>query len=55
MNTVHHYGFDRAELKAQLVQAGFKDVRDTTAHTIRKLVQDGAERDFPMFLLTAMS
>ena len=51
--TVHHHGFDRAELKTQIVQAGFKNVRDSTAHSIRKPVQGGSERDFPMFLLTA--
>ncbi len=51
--TVHHLGFDRSEFKAQLVRAGFENVGDTTAHTIRKPVQDGVERDFPVFLLTA--
>lgn len=51
--TVHHLGFDRREFRAQLVRAGFGDVRDITAHTIRKPVEAGGERDFPVFLMTA--
>ena len=51
--SVHHLGFDRAELKAQLVRAEFKNVRDMTAHSIRKPVQGGGELDFPVFLMTA--
>ena len=48
-------GFDRAELKAQIIQTGFKNVKDMTVHAIRKPVQGGGERDFPVFLMTAMS
>jgi ubiquinone/menaquinone biosynthesis C-methylase UbiE len=51
--SVHHHGFDRAEVKAKLAGIGFKDARDVTAHTIRKPVESGEERDFPVFLLTA--
>ena len=51
--SVHHHGFDRAELKAQLVRIGFSGARDMTAHTIRKPVEGGGERDFPVFLVTA--
>lgn len=50
--SVHHHGFDRAELKIRLEQIGFEQARNTTAHTIRRPVQDGEERDFPVFLLT---
>lgn len=51
--SVHHHGFDRGGLKSRLEEIGFEEIRDTTAHTIRRLVQDGSERDFPVFLITA--
>lgn len=51
-DTVHHHGFDRQEFSSWLVQAGFRQVRDTTAHTIRRRVADGQERDFSVFLIT---
>ena len=38
--------------KGLMVRVGFHDVRDTTAHTIRKPVAEGGERDFPVFLIT---
>lgn len=50
--TVHHLGFDRQAFKAEMAQAGFGDLTDTTAHTIRKPVADGGQRDFPVFLIT---
>jgi 2-polyprenyl-3-methyl-5-hydroxy-6-metoxy-1,4-benzoquinol methylase len=50
--TVHHHGFDRQEFKGLMVQVGFCDIGDTTAHTIRKPVAEGGERDFPVFLMT---
>ena len=51
--SVHHHGFDRNDLKNQLRQIGFHELRDVTAHTIRRPVQGGEERDFPVFLLVA--
>jgi 2-polyprenyl-3-methyl-5-hydroxy-6-metoxy-1,4-benzoquinol methylase len=50
--TVHRHGFDRREFKGLMVQVGFCDVDDATAHTIRKPVAGGGERDFPVFLIT---
>jgi ubiquinone/menaquinone biosynthesis C-methylase UbiE len=50
---VHHHGFDRGELKSVMARIGFEDTKDVTAHTIRKPVDGGAERDFPVFLITA--
>jgi 2-polyprenyl-3-methyl-5-hydroxy-6-metoxy-1,4-benzoquinol methylase len=50
--TVHHHGFDRREFRGLLEQAGFHDIQDTTAHTIRKPAAGGGERDFPVFLMT---
>jgi hypothetical protein len=52
-SSVHHYGFDREELKARLVRLGFRGPRDVTAHTIRKPVDGQGERDFPVFLVIA--
>lgn len=51
--SVHHYGFDRNDLKERLRQIGFYKIQDVTAHTIRRPVQSGEERDFPVFLITA--
>jgi hypothetical protein len=51
--SVHHHGLDRAEMKAQLGRVGLKDARDVTAHTIRKPVENGVERAFPVFLVMA--
>ncbi len=51
--SVYHHGFDRGELRRRLGEIGFKQVRDATAHTIRRPVQSGDERDFPVFLIVA--
>jgi predicted TPR repeat methyltransferase len=51
--SVHHHGFDRAELRSELQRVGFAQISDTTAHTIRKPVEGGAERGFTVFLITA--
>jgi tRNA (cmo5U34)-methyltransferase len=44
---VHHLGFDRADLRAQLAAAGFEDLRDTTAHVHRR-----HGREYPVFLIS---
>jgi ubiquinone/menaquinone biosynthesis C-methylase UbiE len=51
--SVHHHGFDRGELTSRLCELGFKDVKHSTAFTVRKPVASGGERDFPVFLITA--
>ena len=51
--SVHHHGFDRAELKSLIARSGFAETKDVTAHVIRKPVDGGTERDFPVFLITA--
>lgn len=51
--SVHHHGFDRAGLKARLSEIGFHDAKDVTAHTLRKPVENGGEREFPVFLIIA--
>jgi len=51
--SVHHHGFDREQLKRQLAEAGFQEAHDVTAHTVSRPVEDGDERAFPVFLITA--
>jgi ubiquinone/menaquinone biosynthesis C-methylase UbiE len=47
-----HKGFERAELQRWVEDAGFADVRFSTAFEIKKKIGD-AEKIFPVFLLTA--
>jgi ubiquinone/menaquinone biosynthesis C-methylase UbiE len=49
--SVYHNGFDRGAFKAELVRAGFIDVRDVTAHVVRKLDTNGEMREFSVFLI----
>jgi len=50
---VFHLGFDREELRHLLHDAGFCDVRDTTATAMSKEVAGQGVREFPVFLITA--
>ena len=52
-SSVYHHGFDRNALKDRLYRAGFVDVKDVTAHVIRKPIASGEIRDFPVFLIVA--
>ena len=47
-----HLGFERSELQKWVEEAGFTDVRFSTAFEIKKKIGD-AEKTFPVFLLTA--
>ena len=47
-----HLGFERSELQKWVEEAGFADVRFSTAFEIKKKIGD-AEKTFPVFLLTA--
>ena len=47
-----HLGFDRGELQTWVEDAGFADVKFSTAFEIKKKIDD-AEKTFPVFLLTA--
>jgi ubiquinone/menaquinone biosynthesis C-methylase UbiE len=49
---VFHLGFDRAQLRDLLHAAGFAEVRDCTAASVRKEVE-GKAREFPIFLIVA--
>lgn len=48
--TVHHHGFDREQFRTLLESAGFQDIRAATAHVVKKPVDGGTLRDFPVFL-----
>ena len=48
-----HRGFDRETLQRQATAAGFRNIRFTTAFTIRKTEAADAEKEFPVFLLVA--
>lgn len=50
---VPHHGFNRGDLMALMTRIGFQRTNDVTAHSIRKPVNGGVERDFPVFLITA--
>jgi ubiquinone/menaquinone biosynthesis C-methylase UbiE len=51
--SVYHHGFGRDALKDRLYRAGFVDVKDVTAHVIRKPIANGEIREFPVFLMVA--
>ena len=51
-DTVFHSGFDRAELRRILTDAGFDDIRERTAANVVKRVPDGEKRSFSVFLMT---
>lgn len=50
---VFHFGFDRSFMRKLFIQNGFQDVRDVTAARIIKVLPDGQEREFTVFLMTA--
>lgn len=46
-----HRGFDRESLKRRLLHIGFSDLDVTTCYTMKKRIDDGNEKEFPLFLL----
>lgn len=51
---VCHPGFDRAVLRRAFVDAGFEDVRDTTAAEVTKPTRLGGLRRFTIFLMSGL-
>jgi len=49
---VFHFGFDRALLRKDFMEAGFDDIRDRTAAEVMKPGSDGGVRTFTVFLMT---
>ena len=50
---VFHKGFDRNELCSLFREAGFTEVKVDTAIVMRRLIADGSEKEFSIFLITA--
>lgn len=48
---VLHFGFERSYLKGVLDKAGFREICDSTAATIRRKVPEKDPRDFTVFLI----
>ncbi len=53
MTGVWHLGFDPMELADLATRAGFEEISWSGAHVIRKKVEGGKTKDFPVFLLIA--
>ncbi len=49
---VFHFGFERAAVRAMFAEAGFGDIRDSTATEIVKPAADGTTRGFSVFLVS---
>jgi 2-polyprenyl-3-methyl-5-hydroxy-6-metoxy-1,4-benzoquinol methylase len=49
---VFHFGFSREEMRAAYINAGFENVRDTTAAEITKPTVDGQMKTFTVFLMS---
>lgn len=49
---IHHFGFDRAEMKRLFRKSGFGEVKVSTAHTATKQVASGETKEFSVFLIT---
>lgn len=50
---VFHLGFDRGKLRLLLQEAGFHNIRDTTATTVSKDIEGQGVREFSIFLISA--
>jgi len=50
---VYHQGFDREKLAQDFASAGFVNIADSTAATVKKPDPTGALNEFSIFLLTA--
>jgi ubiquinone/menaquinone biosynthesis C-methylase UbiE len=50
---VPHSGFNQAELKAKMKASGFKTVDSEIVHIMNKEVEEGKEKDFPIFMMLA--
>lgn len=53
MPGIAHHGFKRDVLTGWLEAAGFENIRFEHAYTMNKAGDDGVERQFPIFLVTA--
>jgi ubiquinone/menaquinone biosynthesis C-methylase UbiE len=49
---IYHFGFNRALLRKDYMEAGFDDIRDKTAAEVMKPDPDKGKRPFTVFLMT---
>jgi len=49
--SVYHHGFDRRTIIDRLYRVGLLNMKDVTAHMIRKPIANGEIREFPVFLI----
>lgn len=49
---IHHFGFDRAEMRRRFRQMGFNGVKVSTAHRVSKEIASGETKKFSVFLIT---
>ena len=52
--TVEHHGFDPKRLIEECKRIGFTNINAEVVSKIRKKIKSGDEKDFPVFLLTAV-
>ncbi len=52
--TVRHLGFEREAILKVMAEAGFSGCAAATAYTIRKVIADGTEREFPVFMASGI-
>lgn len=50
---IPHKGFDVAYFKSILEKTGFEEIRDQEAYCIPRIQDNGSERKYPVFLITA--
>ena len=48
-----HMGFDPGKLEAMLLAAGFKNINHEQCYSVKRKLDDGTVKSFPVFLLTA--
>ncbi len=49
---VFHFGFDRTALRRTFAEAGFENIRDTSAAEVTKMTPNGEPLQFTVFLMT---
>ncbi len=48
---IHHFGFERENLKNIFINAGFKNIRFDTVYFLEKTASDGVIKEYPVFLM----
>ena len=48
-----HLGFDPEKLKVLLLETGFKNIDFESCYAVKRILEDGTPKSFPVFLITA--